>query len=207
MLRILGLVSLVALSSCGSDKGKKDVRPAERTGTGETTGFDLQGMGGSTWLSNCLPSDSSDTSATISYQIEDERMARTLKVFNGLTCAASELYAIKVGTYNETRISNTDEVAGGKLVKSIYGSKTFAPESDAFTATLNETKVYGFTDWLAKTPRDVSGLKYDAESKAEWKAGKRVELIYKVADEKLFFAYFDDNNAPYFDENIFATKQ
>ena len=207
MLKVLGLVSLFALTACGSGKSKKEARPPQHNGTGASTGFDLQGMGASTWLSGCIPSSDEKTSAIIGYQMEDVRMARTTKVFDNATCTPEELYAIKVATYNETRISDTDEVPGGKLIKSFFGSMTFSPEKDSFTATLNESSVYGFKDWVTKTPKDVSGLKYDSETKPEWNAGKGVELIYKVEADKLFFAYFDDNDAPYFDQNIFYTKQ
>ena len=207
MLKVVGLVSLFALTACGSGSSKKEARPPQRNGNGASTGFDLQGIGASTWLSGCLVSSDEKTSALIGYQMEDVRMARTTKVFDGSTCASEELYAIKVATYDETRISDTDEVQGGKLIKSFFGSMTFSPEKDSFTATLNETAVYGFNDWVTKTPKVVSGLKYDAETKAEWSAGKGVELIYKVENDKLFFAYFDDNNAPYFDEKVFHTKQ
>lgn len=207
MLKVIGLVSLFALTACGSGKSKKEARPPQNDGTGASTGFDLQGMGASTWLSSCVSSSDEKTSAIIGYQMEDVRMARTTKVFDGATCAAEEFYAIKVTTYNETRISDTNEVPGGKLIKSFFGSVTFSPEKDSFTASLNETAVYGFKEWVTKTPKDVSGLKYGVETKAEWIAGKGIEMIYKVEGDKLFFAYFDDNNAPYFDETLFHTKQ
>jgi hypothetical protein len=207
MFKVLGLVSLFALTACGSGSSKKEARPPQHSGNGASTGFDLQGIGASTGISSCLISSDEKTSAIIGYQMEDVRMARTTKVFDGSVCAPDELYAIKVATYDETRISDTNEVPGGKLIKSFFGSMTFSPEKDSFTTTLNETAVYGFKDWVTKTPKVVSGLKYDNETKAEWSAGKGVELIYKVENDKLFFAYFDDNNAPYFDEKVFHTKQ
>lgn len=207
MFKALGIVIVFALTSCGSDKAKNEARPPQQNSSGTSTGFDLQGMGASTWLSSCLVSKDTLTSAIVGYQMEDTRMSRSTKVFYNDSCAANDLYAIKVATYNETRITDTNEVAGGKLIKSFFGSMTFSPEQDAFTATLNETSVYGFKDWVTKSAKDVTGLKYDAETKAEWSAGKPIELIYKLEGEKLFFAYFDNNDQPYFDETVFFTKQ
>jgi len=209
MFKVLGLVYLITLLSCGQDSGsgKQDTRPPQHDGSGASTGFDLQGLGSSTWLSSCQVSPDSKTSALIGFQLEDTRMARSAKFFDQDSCADSEIYAIKVSTYNEIRVSDTNEITGGKLIKTFFGTMTLSPEQDSYAATLNKTAAYGFNDWATNVSKDVTGLAYNSESKPEWNAGKAIELIYKIEGNKLFFANFDSNDAPYFDEKMAFIKQ
>lgn len=206
MIRLLLALS-VAITGCGQDKKKKDDRPQAHPAPVSEGGFGLQGLEATTWLSVCIPSETGKSSVQISYLLQDSSMVKTSKYYDYSDCKPEEQYAERVVQYKEINISASTEISGSKLVSSVFESMQFTSHKEDFTVSINKEAVYGHTDWLTHEAKEVAGKAYDSETRAEWASGKVLELIYKIENEKMFFAYFDDKDKPYYKDDIYFLKQ
>lgn len=206
MIKML-LALALGITGCGQDKKKNDDRPQARPAPTGEGGFGLQGLEATNWLSVCLPSETGKSSVQVTYRLQDSSMVKSSNYYDYSDCKAEEQYAERIVQYNNISISESTEIAGSKLINLTISSMQFIARKDDFTASLNKETVYGHNDWTTNESKEVAGKSYSSDIRAEWAAGKALELIYKIEVEKMFFAYFDDKDKPYYKPEVYFLKQ
>ena len=195
---VISVLSILTVA-CGKDvkEDKKD---------GPDRGYSLLGIENTVWERPCKASEDKTRSAKRILDLKQTSAIYSKIYFTGLDCLEENKRISYVRKHDKIMKEVSSELAGWD---------TFYFELSTYKATVhrvrllkffNQYKRFGFSDWELSKSKEISGLKWDADSEAEGKIGTIKSNTVLLEDDKLYFADYNDRQ-PIADRTYFYTKR
>jgi hypothetical protein len=136
------------------------------------------------WVTHC---EDQETYSVILH--DDMSFKFNITSYDDSSCQSKLTVVIVSGRYKLTGSSIED--GGANKIDLIYSSSTMAIYRESWVKDYNQTKVYGYEDWMLGVPKNIMGRLFDLNSTPNTSS---LFSLYKVEGKKMYLGYKTESN-------------